>query len=79
MEEEDDEFKNTYRGPERRRISLSERQIDAIAKRVEDRIYIQVGKRVVRVLFALAGAGVLAALGWKHAAKVMIELFGMMG
>ena len=52
---------------ERRVIVLTEEQIDAIAKRVEDRFYARVGRKIVeRVLWAV-GICVVALAVWINA------------
>jgi hypothetical protein len=45
-------------------IVLTEKQIDAIAERVEDRFYERVGKKVVDKVLMVIGLGVLALTAW---------------
>lgn len=56
--------KQNYVGPERRtviRVELSDEQINTIVERVYDKLYIQIGKNVVRQALFLLGTIVLAA------------------
>lgn len=49
---------------EARIVVLSEKQIDAIAERVEQRFYARVGKRVVERVLQVIGLGAAALCVW---------------
>lgn len=49
---------------EHRILVLSDSQIEAIAKRVEDRFYLRVGQKVVEKLLWVLGLGTLALMAW---------------
>lgn len=63
---------NQYSGPERRKMPLSEEQIESIAERAAEKamekltghIYQEVGKSVISKLFYLVGACALGIWLW---------------
>jgi hypothetical protein len=52
---------------ETRVIVLTDRQIDAIAERVETRLYARVGRKVVEKIFWAVGICVVAVAVWLNA------------
>lgn len=52
------------------RISLDDEELEKLAaivgRRIEDKIYLEVGKTTVRSAFYILGAACLAILGWAH-------------
>lgn len=65
------ELNDEYTGPERRRgtvrIELSEEQLEQIVEKVYEKLYIQIGKNVVRQAVLVCGTCVLVATAFVFA------------
>lgn len=56
-------------------LALTEKQIEHLATvigdRIEEKIYLEIGKVTVRAAFYIIGAACLAVLGWAHLTEKM--------